>query len=204
MARLQLNKSSLAKQSKDLQSYTRYLPSLDLKRQQLMMEKAKVTRLKSQLTTELEGLLFSVKTELPMLANIEIALDDLLAPPVIELAHENVVGVTLPCIKKIEHQPSKYEMLAKPHWVDYYVELMTNALGLQIKIDLQKQREQLLEKAIKTITQRVNLFEKVLIPQAKSNIKRIRIYLSDEQMSSVVRSKIAKHKRKTKHQVELS
>jgi V/A-type H+-transporting ATPase subunit D len=73
------------------------------------------------------------------------------------------------------------------------------ALGEMLELGVRRQVEQrrlaLLDEAVKTITQRVNLFDKVLIPRTRENIKRIRIYLSDEQMAAVVRSKIAKRKR---------
>ncbi len=53
----------------------------------------------------------------------------------------------------------------------------------------------LLEEAVRKATQRVNLVEKVLIPRSRAHIKKIRIYLSDEERAAVVRSKIAKKKR---------
>lgn len=40
MARISLSKSSLGKQQRALQTWGRYLPALDLKRQQLMTERA--------------------------------------------------------------------------------------------------------------------------------------------------------------------
>ena len=47
---------------------------------------------------------------------------------------------------------------------------------------------------MRKVTQRVNLFEKVLIPRTREQIRRIRIYLSDAERAAVVRSKIAKRK----------
>ena len=41
----------------------------------------------------------------------------------------------------------------------------------------------------------MNLFDKILIPTTRANIKKIRIYLSDEEMQAVVRSKLSKKKR---------
>jgi len=68
-------------------------------------------------------------------------------------------------------------------------------MELRIRAQVEERRLALLEQAVKTITQRVNLFDKVLIPRARQNIKRIQIYLSDLQTAAVVRSKIAKRKR---------
>jgi V/A-type H+-transporting ATPase subunit D len=45
---------------------------------------------------------------------------------------------------------------------------------------------------LRTTSQRVNLFEKVKIPETGENIRTIQIYLGDEQTAAVVRGKIAK------------
>ena len=68
-------------------------------------------------------------------------------------------------------------------------------LELCIQEQVLVRRLTLLTTAVNTITQRVNLFDKVLIPRTTANIKRIRINLSDEEMAAVVRSKIAKRNR---------
>ena len=86
-------------------------------------------------------------------------------------------------------------MLAKPHWVDNVVTELTDHLRDEVALNIQNERVDLLNEAVVTITQRVNLFDKVLISKTLSNIKRIKIYLSDAQMAAVVRAKIAKRKR---------
>ncbi|MDM7859818.1 V-type ATP synthase subunit D [Alteromonas sp. ASW11-36] len=194
MARLQLNKSSLAKHTRALKSYKRFLPSLDLKRQQLLAERAHAYRILDELKSEEEALYHFVKTQLPMLSNSDIDISNLIAIEDITVAEENVVGIKLPSLKHIAFSAPSYSFLAKPHWVDNYCLQLKKTVTATIKIALQKQRINRLEEAVATITQRVNLFEQVLIPQAEHNIKRIRIFLSDEQMVAVVRAKIAKKK----------
>mgnify|MGYP001449197909 FL=1 len=85
-------------------------------------------------------------------------------------------------------------MLSKPFWVDFLVECLQSVARITIRREIERQRTRRLEEAVRRITQRVNLFEQVLIPQAKSAIQRIRIYLSDAERAAVVRSKIAKAK----------
>jgi len=201
MARLQLNKSSLAKQNKDLQSFVRYLPSLDLKRQQLMLEKGKVGRQIQSLTLVLQDIYKQVQQALPMMANPEIELAGLVKIVSVQMCEENVVGVHLPQIEQIDIQVTSSELLARPHWVDNYVKLQRKALECSLQLEVEHQREVRLLQAVKTITQRVNLFEKVLIPKAKDNIKKIKVALSDEQMAAVVRSKIAKKKRQASGEI---
>jgi V/A-type H+-transporting ATPase subunit D len=79
--------------------------------------------------------------------------------------------------------------------VDRLVEELTRMLELQVRLAVQQRRAARLDAAVRKVTQRVNLFEKVLIPRARDNIRRIRIYLGDAERAAVVRSKIAKRKR---------
>ncbi len=195
MARLQLSKSSLAREAKDLRTFQRFLPSLDLKRQQLMGERAKAAKALEETRAGIEGFRKQVGQKLPMLANMNVDLTDLAKLSHVELGTENVVGTKLPKLVRIEVAVQPYALLSKPHWVDNVVAMLHDMLELCIRAQVEERRVALLDHAVKTITQRVNLFDKVLIPRARANIKRIKIYLSDEEMSAVVRSKIAKRKR---------
>ena len=123
-----------------------------------------------------------------------INLTDLANVTGVELETENLVGTHLPVVKSVDVRIRPYALLAKPHWVDNVAAMLREMLELRIRAQVEERRVALLDAAVKTITQRVNLFDKVLIPKARANIKRIRIYLSDEEMAAVVRSKIAKRK----------
>lgn len=194
MARLQLNKSSLANEVKSLDTYTRFLPSLDLKRQQLMAERNKARVAVAETVSRIGELELHVGDKLPMLANQNINLTGLVQLDHANLGTENIVGTHLPTLNGIDVKVKDYSVMATPHWVDNVAETLKEMLELKILAKVNERRLQLLDKAVRTITQRVNLFEKVLIPQTESNIKRIKVYLSDEQMAAVVRSKIAKRK----------
>ena len=132
-----------------------------------------------------------------MLANQNIALEGLVELTHANIETENIVGTHLPKLNSVEIKVKPFSVMATPHWVDNVVATLKEMLELQVFAKVNERRLQLLDKAVRTITQRVNLFEKVLIPQTESNIKRIKVYLSDEQMAAVVRSKIAKRKRQS-------
>lgn len=195
MARLQLNKSSLARQTALLRSYQRFLPSLDLKRQQLMGERAKARAQVATLQAQVAAFAAKVGQDLPMLANEDVSLDGIVRLTDYKLGSENVVGTRLPVLDRIEVEVAPYSAMAKPHWVDDVARLLHDMLEARLKVQVARQRVVVLDKAVATITQRVNLFEKVLIPNARANIKKISIYLNDEEMAGVVRSKISKRKR---------
>ncbi|MEM9668717.1 MAG: V-type ATP synthase subunit D [Pseudomonadota bacterium] len=195
MARLQLNKSSLARETASLKAYERFLPSLDLKRRQLMAESAKEVKALSQTNAEIEDVVRDIGAAVPMMANTDISLDGLVVVKEIQQDYQNIVGVKLPQLGDVVVVKKPYGRLTKPHWVDVVAAKLEQAIILNLRKDIQSLRVSLLEEAVKIVAQRVNLFEKVLIPRSKENIKRIKIYLSDEQVSAVVRSKMAKRKR---------
>lgn len=195
MARLQLNKSSLAREAAKLRTYERFLPALDLKRQQLMAERAKAKRTLAEIEMRAAEITVRVGRDLPMLANDGIALDGLVSLKGYELGSENVVGVTLPTLERVDITVRPYSALAKPHWVDDVATALRESVEVCVEALVARRRVAELDEAVRTITQRLNLFDKVLIPTTRANIKKIRIYLNDEAMSAVVRSKIAKNKR---------
>ena len=196
MARVSLSKTSLAKQARALQTYERYLPALDLKRRQLMGERAKEVAARAETERLIEALRERVRETLPMLVNAEIQVADLVRLSGVRIGEENVLGTRLPRLDGIDLVKADYGLLSKPHWVDRLVELLEEMLVLRLRADLHERRIALLDEAARKVTQRVNLFDKVLIPRARENIKLIRVYLSDAERAAIVRSKIAKDKRR--------
>jgi V/A-type H+-transporting ATPase subunit D len=194
VAKLKLSKSALQQERNQLKLYQRTLPSLDLKRRQLTVELARARRLMAQARQAVEELEASVGEQLPMLANPDIQIEGLVEIRGVELGEDNVVGVRLPVLKRVNVSVADYSLLAKPAWVDVLVERLTDAAELHTQVLVAEERARILEYQEKRVTQRVNLFEKILIPTAKKNIQRIQIYLGDAERAAVVRSKIAKAK----------
>jgi V/A-type H+-transporting ATPase subunit D len=112
----------------------------------------------------------------------------------VDIVTENVVGSRVPVIKDMTFERAKYSTLTLPFWVDQLVDHLQEAAGLRLQLQVQGERVERLRMAARKVTQRVNLFEKILIPTAQENIKRIRIAMSDEDRSAVIRSKLAKKK----------
>ncbi len=194
MARLALNKASLSRQTQQLKTYERFLPSLDLKRKQLLAERAKAAAALARTKEALRPIDALIAEQLPMVSNAEVDLTDLVRVERVTLGDENVVGTHLPTLESVELEVRDYGFLGRPHWVDRVVRVLRETLELRIQMQVEQERLQLLEVAVRRITQRVNLFEKVLVPRTRESIRRIRIYLSDSERAAVVRAKIAKRK----------
>ena len=140
-----------------------------------------------------------VASRLPMVANRSIDLVDLVAISRLEIGEENLMGTRLPVLQSLEFRVSPYGVLTKPFWVDALVVVLQQAMEQTIRVQVARRRVDRLEQAERIVTQRYNLFDKVLIPRARQNIRKISIYLADAERAAVVNSKIAK--RKKEHQV---
>ncbi len=192
---LAINKTSLKQQRDQLAMYRKFLPSLDLKRQQLIADFQKARNKIAATEREIAQCLAENTGLFALLGASEQDLSGLVSVETADIGQENVLGVRLPTLHNVKFRRQEYSMLAKPFWVDLLVELLEAMALLTLRRQVEQQRVERLEEAVRRITQRVNLFEKVLIPRAEENIQRIRIYLADAERTAVVRSKIAKAKR---------
>lgn len=196
MAKLALNKTTLNREGRRLKAFRQFVPALDLKRKQLLAERQETSRRLRENQSQLEALHLKVAAQLPMLAASDIKVDNLLQVKKVDIRYINLVGLELPELSAFEIDVQQYSRLLLPHWVDPLIQLQKQTLQIEVEIEVFKQRLTLLEEGLQKTTQRLNLFDKVLIPEAQANIRKIRIALSDAERAGVVRAKIAKNKRR--------
>ena len=104
----------------------------------------------------------------------------------------NIAGIDIPVFEGIDFESIPYDLYVMPPWVDRGVDALKRLLALDAEVRILKEQHRLLSEELRVTTQRVNLFEKVKIPETKESIRMIRIYLGDQQTAAVVRGKIAK------------
>lgn len=195
MAKIALSKSSLQQQRDKLRLFQRFLPSLELKRQQLTAEYKKAAQALSEAEQGEDRASRSLTGLLPILGSTPMKLSGLVRVRRLELAEENVLGLRLPTLRAVEFDVAEYSLLATPFWVDDLVVCLQDIVTYRLRLQVYRERVARLQGAVRRVSQRVNLFEKVLIPNAKRDIAHIRIFLSDVERAAVVTSKIAKAKR---------
>lgn len=195
MAKLALNKSTLNHENQRLKSFRQFVPALDLKRKQILAARMQSRRTIEQLSYESSNIESQVAQQLPMWAHTRLDLGALIRIAKVHQRVDNLVGIELPKVDSIELDRTQYSRIAMPQWIDSAVDLIGQMLELKIRLQVEQVGLERLDAALQKTTQRLNLFDKVLIPRAESNIRRIRIALSDAERSGVVRAKIAKSKR---------
>ncbi|MEM8667828.1 MAG: V-type ATP synthase subunit D [Planctomycetota bacterium] len=197
--RLSLNKNSLKRERDHLTMYQRFLPSLDLKRQQLLTAHKAAQQAHAELESRADQQQQSLERVLPLLGSSTVDLEQLkqlVKVRDVSIETENIVGAYVPRLHSMEIDQASYSRLTLPFWVDQLMVSLEQTIRLNVELQISHERVRVLAAAARKITQRVNLFEKVLIPQAHANIRRIGIALSDQERASVVRSKLAKKKQK--------
>jgi V/A-type H+-transporting ATPase subunit D len=193
MAKVKLTKNELKTQKDSLKRFTRYLPTLQLKKQQLQMV---IRQVESQIEDKKKEIAKYEDTLSDWISVFgeEVGLDDLINIREIEKDMGNIAGVDIPVFKKLEFEPVLYNLFEMPLWVDQGVVTMKELAALNAEIEVLLEQKRLLDDELRTTTQRVNLFEKVKIPETKDVIRKIGIYLGDQQTAAVVRGKMAKGK----------
>jgi len=190
-----LSKSSLKQQLDRLQLLERFLPSLELKRQQLTAELKKATGVLAEAEGAAAQAGKSLAALLPLLGSSETKLSGLVRVKRVEVVEEDVLGLRLPALRHVEFEVAGYSLLATPAWLDEAVTCIQESATQRLRVRVYRARVERMRGAVRRVTQRVNLFENVLIPGAHRDIARIRIFLSDVERAGVVTSKISKAKR---------
>ena len=196
---IKLTKNELKVQKDQLKQFKRYLPTLQLKKQQLQTVIMKTNQELEQKEIERKNMIGDLDDWVAVFAENgifaeDLKLDNLVQPDEVICEEENIAGVKIPTFRELTFKDIEYDVDNYPLWVDTAIIKLREIARLDALVKTLRKQVELLEHELRSTSQRVNLFEKVKIPEAKENIRVIGIYLGDQQTSAVVRGKIAKKK----------
>lgn len=178
-----------------LRRFEHYLPTLKLKQQQLQLRLRDLTAQMREAETTLEDASRAFAPHREVLADTAgVDVDTLSRPEHVRTATVNVAGVDLPEFKEAVFPEAAYSLFGTPVWVDGALAELRQISRYRAELGVLQQQYELLSRELTKIIQRVNLFEKVKIPEAREAIRVIRIHLGDEMTAAVGRAKIAKGK----------
>jgi V/A-type H+-transporting ATPase subunit D len=198
MSKIKYTKTELRTQKHSLDMFSRYLPTLTLKKQQLQSEILKVTHALEELHKEAEAHKKKTDKWVDVFAE-EAGIDKLIKVSGIKATTDNIAGIDVPVFEDVDFTEEDYDLMSTPLWVDYGINAIKAGISLKIREEILAKHRDLLREELRITTQRVNLFEKVKIPETKENIRRINIVLGDMQTAAVVTGKISKRKIEEKH-----
>lgn len=190
---MKLTWTALKQQRNALERFELYLPTLQLKQQQLQLTVL-------QALHEYREVRQAVEASEKKIAGYRAVFNDtagldvigLSEPERVETADRNIAGVKVPLFESAVFPEAGYSLFGTPPWVDQALTDLRERNRNLAELKIVERKLALLEAELKKVMQRVNLFEKIVIPETRRNIRRIRIALGDLMTAAVARAKIAK------------
>lgn len=192
MAKVKLTKTELKARTDALKRFQRFLPMLQLKKQQLQGEIAAISAKADEVAEKERLLRGEISGWVGLFATEASLVEGLVKVVEVKTSTANVAGVTIPTFESIRTEVKEIDKWDTPAWIDSASEAVSRILSLQSERAVYDEQRRLVTEELQLTSQRVNLFEKVKIPECKEAIRVIKIALGDEQAAAVTRGKIAK------------
>ena len=186
-----------------LSRFRRYLPTLKLKQQQIqtsIVQTRQAFRKVQQAVNKTEEKISTYEGLFNDVAGVNYT--KLATPDSIDTTRHSIAGVHVPQFNTIIFPRPQFSLFGTAPWVDKALADLKTLNRQTAELDILKECLDLLQAELKKVMQRVNLFEKVMIPTTLENIRRIRIALGDQMTAGVARAKIANAKLEQKEHQE--
>lgn len=195
MAEIKLTKTELRSQQVRLAQLRKYLPTLQLKKAMLQAE-VNEARLEIEKLEQMYQTQHRASEKYSALLTMQTSVDPMRAVKIREVRkrYDNIAGVEVPYFEGIDYDDFRYSLVDTPAWFDSVVSGLRDLTTARVQIKIAEEKKRALEEELRQVSIRVNLFEKILIPRAVNNIKKIHVFLGDQQLAAVGRAKVAKTK----------
>jgi V/A-type H+/Na+-transporting ATPase subunit D len=194
-AKYKLNKVDLTRLRREQKTYQQFLPVLKLKQEQLQAEQLKIRRELDARRADLDAARQGWDSVLPLLSeSLVIDLAELVRARELIIGSKTIAGVVVPTLESVRFSDVELSRFGTPAWVSLVLPRLRRYVRLHTEMGIIERQYELVTRELRRTTQKVNLFELVLIPEAKEGIRRIKIALGDLQVAAVGRAKVAKGK----------
>jgi V/A-type H+-transporting ATPase subunit D len=112
----------------------------------------------------------------------------------VEYSSDNIAGISIPVLGEIGFHEYSESSVQDPSWLSWGWSTVKNLIRSLSEIDVAEKRVELLDYARKKTTQKVNLYEKVQIPEFTEAALKIKRYLEDVENLEKASQKITKAK----------
>ena len=189
--KFQYNKTALGDLDKQLKVRRRALPTIKSKESALRLEVKRAKSVAADFRTQLDELTERHDYMMALWGEFDpelVHIDD------VRLAEGKVAGVRVPVLEGVDFSEKPYDLFSSPAWTADGVELVKRIGRLMVESEVYMRRSELLDRARKKTTQKVNLYEKVQIPGYEEAILKIKRFLEDEENLSKSSQKIVKQR----------
>jgi V/A-type H+/Na+-transporting ATPase subunit D len=192
--KIKYNKTELKTKRDQLAKYEKFLPILQLKKMQLQIVLRQLEPVIEERQAALSGRVEETRPWARLLSDEAVHIHDFLEIEEVRTVTDNIAGVEVPDFEAILFRERPYSLFSTPAWLDTAILSLRGIIAVREEIRLLRKKEALIREELRITTQRCNLFEKKLIPDLKEEIRKIKIFLGDQETAAVGRAKIAKAK----------
>ncbi|MBN1382668.1 MAG: V-type ATP synthase subunit D [Deltaproteobacteria bacterium] len=190
--RIKLNKVSLREQKQKLAMYQRFLPALEARKQQFLMQLAVVRKNIRQREEDLETLIEEIALWSPLIRDMEGLLSSFIEIREVRVTMHNVAGLRIPLFEEVIFQDLSYSIFATAYSFETVLARLRKAIGFREEVRILYEQERILSEGFRKTSQRINLYEQRLIPECREALRKISVYLQDQQAAAVGVAKVAK------------
>jgi len=191
-AKIKLTRPELKRFRDALVRYQRYLPMLQLKKQQLQMELLHVEQALARNREKADALRKQAATWVALFSESANDPTPLTGPAELTISEDNIAGVNVPHLESFKVSDPGFDLFLTPPWYDDAFDLISRLAELRAEAAILEEQIRLLSEELRITSQRVNLFEKIMIPRCKETIRIIKVYLGDLLTADIARGKAAK------------
>jgi V/A-type H+/Na+-transporting ATPase subunit D len=192
--KIQYNKTAIQQYQRQLSIREKALPTLKNKETALRVEVKRIGDALLLMKTELNKIYKDSEdiekfwVEFPEVVSVEST----------EIKIRNIAGVKIPILKFIGFKVSDFSLFHHQAWVSSGIEKLKEIIRLKIAIATVQKQFEVLNYARKKTTQKVNLYEKVQIPEFQNAIRKTKRFLEDKENLEKSAQKIVKERNQAK------
>jgi len=189
--KFQYNKTALQQLEKQLKVRVRALPTIKNKESALRIEVKKAKDEMKKLDIAYRKMIKEYDHMVALWGEFDTTLVGIKD---VHLAVKKIAGVKTPVLEGIDSYTGKFSVFNKPKWYLDGIDLVKKIASLGIEKEVFYRKMELLDRARKKTTQKVNLFEKVQIPGYDDAIRKVKRFMEDEENLSKSAQKIVKNR----------
>jgi len=187
--KFQYNKISQQRLKKQLEIRLRALPTLQSKEAALRVEVKKAKDRMNELEQQLNEQLKEYDNMVRLWSEFD---KELVTVKEVKLSSKKIAGTKTPVLDEVVFDIRDFSLYNKPSWFLKGVELIKTLSKIGIEMEVFRKKMAILDYARKKTTQKVNLYEKVQIPEYQDAINKIKRFLEDQENLSKSAQKIVK------------
>ncbi|MBN2718803.1 MAG: hypothetical protein JXX14_23355 [Deltaproteobacteria bacterium] len=190
--KVQKNRVALSGMKKKRASLKKYLPVFEKQRAALNRMLQDEEQVFQKLRADRQQLLESIEPWVALFNDAEVDISDFIRLKEVNTAQENIFGTTVPSFIGVVFDEFDIDYHYYPFWVEEGILAVKKVVENDARLTVSRERTESIRRGYEQANQKVNLFDKKLIPETEQAIGEIKTALDAQGVAAIVIAKSAK------------